>query len=221
MEFIAVSQPKDGTPIKYDYAITPTLLDAYLRFKRKDDDETFESLMCKINGIKQDLAPEIQQTIQNGIDFENAVNRALKGTPKDTELGVEVIQRIVAKLQHNTGQQVYQEAFIHTPYGIIKFYGIIDYDYPDMIVDLKTVAHYSCNKYIDYSQHPMYSLIRHLKNNPLKAFKYLITDFKKVYQETYIPSEHMFTGLMQNTYEFIAFLNHFKPHITNTKIFGK
>lgn len=221
MEFISVSQPKDGSQIKYDYAITPTLLDAYLRFKRKDDDETFISLMDKLNGIKQELAPEVQQIIQNGIDFEELVNQSLNGMQVDTKLGAEVMARITAKLAHNTGQQIYQEAYIHTPYGIIKLYGILDYDFPEMITDLKTVAHYTCNKYIDYSQHPMYSLIRQLNNKPIRAFKYLITDFKKVYQETYIPSEHMFTVLMSNVYEFIAFINHFKPHITNTKLFGQ
>lgn len=225
MEFTPVMQPKDGTSIKCDYAINPTLLDSYLRFKRKDDDETFDSLMCKINGIKQELDPEVQQTIQDGINFEELVNRLLdkkddKSWYSDAIGNIGIAMAIQNKLQHCVGMQVYQEAFIKTPYGIIKLYGIIDYDFPEMIVDLKTVVHYSCGKYSDYSQHPMYSLIRELKGNPLKAFKYLITDFNRVYQETYIPSNHMYTVLMQNVYEFIAFINHFKPHITNTKIFG-
>lgn len=216
MEFIPVIS-STGQAIKADYAINPTLLDSYLRFKRKDDDETFDSLMCKINGIKQELAPEVMEVIQKGIDFEDTINQALQGGEIEKTF---ITDKIVAKLTHCTGQQVYQEAFIHTPYGIIKLYGIIDYDFPEMIVDLKTVVHYSCGKYSDYSQHPMYSLIRELKGNPLKAFKYLITDFNRVYQETYIPSNHMYMVLMQNVYEFIAFINHFKPHITNTKIFG-
>jgi hypothetical protein len=207
--------------MKIAYAITPTLLDAYLRFKRKDDDETFETLMCKINGVYQELEPEVQQIIKNGIDFENAVNNRLLGKQVDTQLGAEVMEKIVAKLRNNTGQQVYQEAVINTPYGLIKLYGIFDYNFPDMIVDLKTVVSYSCNKYIDYAQHPTYSLIRKLNGKPIKAFKYLITDFKRVYQETYIPNDHMYDKLMITIYEFIAFINHFKAGITNTKIFGK
>jgi len=212
MEFIAVNNPS-----KWDYAITPTLLDAYLRFKRKDDDETFDTLMYKINGIKQELPEEVQIIINKGIEFEELVNHSLQG---DEIEHTEITKKIVGKLTNNTGKQVYQEAFIQTPYGVIKLYGILDFDFPEMIVDLKTVAHYSCNKYADYSQHPMYSLIRQLNGKPIKAFKYLITDFKRVYQETYIPSDHMYQVLMQNVFEFIAFINHFKSGITNTKIFG-
>jgi len=225
MEFIPVSQPKDGTQIKYDYAVNPTLLDAYLRFKRKDDDETFETLMCKINGIKLELPEEVQETINKGIEFEELVNRLLdraddKSWFSDAIGNIGIAMAIQNKLQYNSGMQVYQEAFLKTPYGIIKLYGILDYEFPEMIVDLKTVAHYSCNKYAEYSQHSMYSLIRELNNKPIKAFKYLITDFKKIYQETYIPNKQMYIGLMQNVYEFIAFINHFKPAITNNKIFG-
>lgn len=203
--------------MKIDYAIYPSLLDAYLRYKRNEDEETFISLFDRINKVKQE---EIPEHVLKGIEFENLVNEVVSGNKIDADLHSDVLEKITNKLSENIGTQKYEEAIFESPYGNIKLYGIIDYDYPKMIVDLKTVVSYSCGKYKDYAQHQCYSLIRHQNGNPIKAFKYLITDFKKVYQETYIPTPIMYDKLMFTIYEFISFINHFKKFITNEKIFG-
>lgn len=202
---------------KVDYAIYPSLLDAYLRYKKNDDEETFISLFNRINKVPQDEVPE---HVLKGIEFEKTVNFILAGNKVDADVHTSVLEQVTHKLSNQTGMQKYEETIIDTPVGRIKLYGIIDYDFPDMIVDLKTVVEYSCNKYEKYAQHPTYALIRKNNGQPIKAFKYLITDFKRVYQETYIPTEQMYQKLMFTIYEFIAFINHFKKHITNTKIFG-
>jgi len=236
MEILAAISP-DGKEVPFDYAITPTLLNAYLRFKDADDDETFESLINKINGVKG----ESVDAILKGIAFENTINDLIDGNKDridvsddnqhfivnwkgdDEErllLNAPLVNGIAERLKFNTGKQKYMEAIIHTHVGNIKLYGIVDYDYPEMVVDLKGTDKYKCGKYEDNTQHPVYSLIRKLNDRPIKAFKYLVSDYTREYQETYIPTEQMYQKLMLTIYEFIAFINHFKKHITNTKIFG-
>ena len=175
----------DNAPITVDYAIYPSLLDAYLRYKRNDDDETFDSLFEKINKIKT----EQSDAQLKGVEFEMAINSKLKGLSLlreddlyktgDFAFKVDLIDKIAERLQSATSMQKYMEVIIHTHVGNIKLYGIVDYDFPEMITDLKTTSNYKCNKYEDNTQHPIYSLIRKLNAKPLKAFKYLVTDFEK------------------------------------------
>jgi len=138
----------------------------------------------------------------------------------DIPFKMEVVNKIFDKLKLCVSKQQYMEAVIPSNMGYIKLYGIADFEYPEMLTDLKTTEHYSCNKYKDYCQCPVYSLIRKVNGKPIKAFKYLVTDFNKVYQETYIPTEHMHLKLMNLLYEFINFIEYFKNHINNQKIFG-
>jgi len=225
MEFLKVIST-DNNPVPIDYAIYPSLLDAYLRYKKNDDDETFDSLFDKINKVKT----EQTEAQLKGVEFEMAINSKLKGLSLlqdndsyitgDFTFKIDLIDKIVERLQFSTSMQKYMEVIIHTHVGNIKLYGIVDYDFPEMITDLKTTSNYKCNKYEDNTQHSIYSLIRKLKGKPLKAFKYLVTDFEKVYQETYIPTDNMFNKLMLTIFEFINFINHFKTNITDEKIFG-
>jgi hypothetical protein len=213
-------------PIKY--AIYPSLLDAYLRFKRHDDDETFDALFDKINGVKTE---QTEQQLK-GVEFEQCVNDLLLPNGyvdrvddlyiTDTfNFSVELVDKIVSKLHNSTAQQEYLKAIIPSHLGNIKLYGIADYSFPEMITDLKTTGNYKCGKYKDYTQHPTYSLIRELNGSPLKAFKYLITDFTNDYQETYIPTAGSHQKLMGTIFEFINFIEYYKSNITDGKIFGQ
>jgi len=227
MEILKVTSP-EGVQIKADYAIYPSLMDAYLRFKRHDDDETFDSLFCKINKIKS----EQTESQLKGVEFEKCVNDLLSGvvvekTPDGLHFKavnflfpVDLITRIVDKLKPSIGKQKYLEVIIKTQVGIIRLYGIIDFEFPEMIVDLKGTSNYKCNKYKDHMQHPVYSFIRHLNNEPIKAFKYVVSDYFELYQETYIPGQNMYDKLMITIFEFINFINHYKSFITDKTIFG-
>ena len=214
---------------KVDYAIYPSLLDAYLRFKRHDDDETFDTLFCKINKIKT----EQTEGQLKGVEFEDLVNQRIDGQDlvlstdkpdhyksENFEFLCEPIDSIANQLRNCIDKQVYMETLINTPLGVVKLYGIIDYEFPDMIVDLKGTSNYKCNKYKDNTQHAMYSLIRHVNDLPIEAFKYKVSDYVNDFQETYIPSENMFDKLMITIYGFINFINYYKANITDTKIFG-
>lgn len=227
MEILRIISP-NNEPIPVDYAIYPSLLDAYLRYKRNDDDETFDSLFDKINKVKSDQT-EFQQ---KGSEFEGLVNDAIDGKPltiaadplyyatEHFQFKIEIVEELKRKLMHATEKQKYMEVVIHTHLGNVKLYGIVDYDFPNMVVDLKGTENYKCNKYEKSTQHPIYSLIRHLNGRPIEAFKYRASNYDKVFQETYIPTENMFTKLMLTVFEFINFINHFKPNITDEKIFG-
>jgi hypothetical protein len=215
-----------------NYAIYPSVLDAYLRFKRKDDDETFQGVFNKINHVKTEQTE--QQAM--GEEFEGCVNDMITCIKtggysltlhkdgyyltKNFKFKADLVEKIASKLEHVSKKQEYMEAIIPSHLGNIKLYGISDYTFPEMITDLKTTSNYKCNKYRDHAQHPCYSMIRELNGNPLKAFKYLVSDFDKAYQETYIPTPVMHQKLMFNIFEFINFIEYFKKYITDTKIFG-
>ena len=218
---------------KVDYAIYPSLLDAYLRFDRKDDDETLISLLEKINKVKSE---QTEQQLR-GIAFENCVDMVIDGLKADVSFGpvrngdlyvsngfefkAQLVDKIAFKLQHATKRQEYVEAIFPSHVGTIKLYGKTDYSFPNMISDLKTTENYKCQKYEDHAQHPGYSLIKKLNGNPLQAFKYVVTDFNRDYQETYIPTEKMHYKLLQTIFEFTAFLNHFEKYITHRAVFGE
>lgn len=219
----------------HDYAIYPSLLDAFLRFKRTDDDETFAALLDKINGVKS----EQTEAQLKGVEFERLIGMVINANKTkqhdllrlDTyktdnfEFSANLVNRISDKLSARQTEQEYIEAIIDTRMGRIKLYGIVDYTFEGMLADLKSTGNYKVNKYTDskdikYTQHLIYPLIRKHLGKPVQAFKYVITDFENDYQETYIPSENMEFKLMQIIYEFIAFINYYKPNITNMKVFG-
>lgn len=219
----------DGSSIPISYAIYPSLLDAFLRYKKHDDDETFDSLLDRINKTKH----EQTESQLKGVEFESTINEELavqklgfvdsmyqRKEGLINGFKIETVDELVRRLMHNTGAQKYMEVIIHTHLGNIKLYGIVDYEFPDMIVDLKGTDNYKCNKYKDSTQHPVYSLIRHLKGTPIKQFKYLVSDYENVFQETYIPSQNMYDKLMLIIFEFIAFIERYKANITDMKVFG-
>jgi hypothetical protein len=209
------------------YAIYPSLLDAYLRFKRNDDDETFDSLFDKINKVKTE---QTEQQLK-GVEFENCVNARIAGDTlvlmggeyktDNFSFKSNLIDHIAGRLQYASKQQEYMEAIIPSHLGNIKLYGIADYTFPEMITDLKSTASYKCNKYKDNSQHPVYSLIKKINGDPIKAFKYLASDFNNMFLETYVPTDKMYGKLMLTIFDFINFIEYFKANITDGKIFGK
>lgn len=223
----AMIHPAEKT-VKVDYAIYPSLLDAFVRYKEHDDDETFAALFDKINKVK---TPQTEEQLK-GVAFESCINALIDG--KDVELSnngkmflhsgfefkVDLMFKISSKLRNCQMKQNYLECIVDTKFGKIKLYGIADYRFDGMLVDLKTTANYKINKYKIHTQHPVYSLIRKQMGQPLKAFKYVISDFENDYQETYIPTDAMHFKLMQLIYEFITFINYYKPNITNMKVFG-
>lgn len=209
------------------YQIYPSLLDSYSRFLKHDDEETFDSLMNKINKVpRQQSEPELR-----GVAFEDAVNNAIDGVILNTnnngmilsgefEFDPGVVGGAYVRLKNATKKQEYIEGIVETPAGLVKLYGIIDYRFPEMIADLKGRENYSYGKYADHAQHPVYSWISEVNGNPLRAFKYVVTDYQNVFSETYHFTDNDKFKLTTLIVDFIRFLEHFKKHITDRKIFG-
>lgn len=194
------------------YQITPTLLDAFARFERHQDEESFNDLINKINRVKSD--PNEAQL--KGIAFENCVNNGLYEWD-NFSFDVDLIDDAGSRLINNNGIQVK----ISGDYDNIHFYGIADYTFPEMILDLKGTGNYYYGKFKKKNQFPVYSFIKELNKEPIRQFKYLVSDYTNLYQETYLPSQKVYDDLLEFTREFIRFINHFKKHITNPAIFGK
>lgn len=217
---------------KIKYQIYPSLLDAYSRFKRNDDEETLNSLLDRINKVET----ERPEHVLKGIDFEECVNSAIDSLrngkkdeiPYDILTGMlhsvfdaDVVIDAAHKLQNATKKQEYIEAVVETQVGLVKLYGIIDYRFPDMIADLKGRELYNYGDYSDHAQHPCYSLISKTNGTPIKAFKYVISDYKNVFVETYIPNDNDESKFLRLVVEFCQFIEHMKKFITNKKIFGE
>lgn len=217
-----------------DYKLYPSILDSYLFFKKRDDDETFESLFNKINKVPTEQTEEQLK----GVEFESLVNERIDHLRENGPLFYNdiigdhyhtdnfkfkawLVDRFVFKLQHAIARQKMISAVIPSHAGNIQLFGFVDYAFPEMDADLKTTSEYKLLKYEKHCQHKSYSLIRKLNGTPIKKFYYLPTDFERYYQEAYVPSEKMHRELLGVMFEFIGFLNHFKKYVTNEKIFGQ
>lgn len=207
--------------MEFQYAFYPTLLDSYFRYKRSEDELSFIQLFDKINKVEQ----EADEARLKGIAFEELINQMIDSgnvncidgmfLSGDFSFKEAVVLRIYDKIKRCSKIQSYQEAIIETPKGRVKLYGMFDYKFPEMTVDLKTTSSYSFGKYEENMQHKFISLI-----TKDKEFNYIATDFEYVFFENYWLTDKVRKQCIADVCEFIDFINHFKKFITNTKLFG-
>lgn len=208
-------------------SLYPTLLDSFYWYKKIPSPAKFQELIDKINRVKPS---EFPIAAKKGIQFEDTVNKLLKGmniqrrdgvyVAQDFEFNSVIVDKIVHKLANHKKQQEYIQAIVPTEIGNVKLYGFVDYTYPDSDVDLKTTGSYSFGKFKINNQHKCYSLIRESNGTPIKDFKYLVTDFSHVFVETYPSSKQLHEEFLQEVYGFNEFLQTNRELITDTKIFG-
>lgn len=198
------------------YCIYPTLLDNFYYYKCYGG-KKFQELIDKINRVKTPLA----DAAQRGISFEDCVNKTLRGEPTYLNFKPELIDKIANKLSNAIKQQEYVEGVFDTVHGQVKMYGMIDYSYPEMYVDLKTTQTYRSNKFKINSQHKAYPYLNQLNGGTVKQFNYLITDFYNMYTEPYQHTQAMVNELIKDTTEFIEFLEANRHLITDKKIFNQ
>lgn len=213
--------------MKVELSIYPTLLDSFYWYKRIPSPDKFQELIDKINRVKP---KEFPIAAKKGIQFEDCVNNLLKGMnvdkrngvyiAKDFEFDSVIVDKVVSKLTNHKKQQEYIQAIVPTEIGNVKFYGFVDYTYTDMYVDLKTTGKYQAGKFKDNNQHKCYSLISKQNGNPIREFKYLVTDFNHVFVEPYKCTQQLHDEFLNEVYEFAIFLNENRDKITDTKIFG-
>lgn len=113
------------------------------------------------------------------------------------------------------------EAILHTCFGDVLVYGVIDELMPMSVHDIKTTGSYYVGKFKDHWQHIVYPYCLMQNGSDVRLFEYNITDFKNTYTETYtfVP-ERDIPILVNHCEEFIRFLNDNRDLITDKKIFG-
>lgn len=205
------------------YNVYPTLLDSFYWAKRLGK---WQELIDKINRVKSVDFPD---AVLKGMAFESVVNNCLnKVYNQKLEIGGKLIyrkerfdfdstlvDRVVYKLQNNTGMQKYIEGVVETSMGAVKCYGFVDFCYDDFYIDLKTTGTYKKDKYQINAQHKCYPLI-----GGKKSLTYLITDFNNIYQEPYLFTSEMKEKFIFELTEFLEWLNQNKNQITDSKIFN-
>ena len=114
------------------------------------------------------------------------------------------------------------EAILHTCFGDVLVYGVIDELMPMSVHDIKTTGSYYVGKFKDHWQHIVYPYCLMQNGSDVRLFEYNITDFKNTYTETYtfVP-ERDIPILVNHCEEFIRFLNDNRDLITDKKIFAE
>lgn len=213
--------------MEYKYAFYPTLLDSYFRYKRGEDELSFIQLFNKINQIPEEIVDEeLEHNRLKGIHFEALINAIISGCDEAVqengvyhsggfEFNKKIVDKVANKVMMCSHKQYYQERIIETSKGKVLLYGIFDYKFPEMTVDLKVIKSYSYGKYKNNMQHKFASLI-----SDDKEFNYIATDCDYMFIENYWLNDKVRNQAIKDIEEFIDFINHFKKFITDKKIFG-
>jgi hypothetical protein len=206
------------------YHFYPTLLDAFSWYKKSESETALQEFIDKVNRVK---TPATDPMLR-GIAFNGIVDVAIKGgiiqpdehgdfLVHDTLVPVEIIREF-ADLFSKSALQVFVENRLTTRYGQVRIYGYIDALQGHTIGEFKTTGKYEFPKYLHNWQHPCY--LHCLKDQGIRRFVYLITDFKNVYREDYHWTQDGEDRLVGICNELIEFLEAKRHLITDTKVFG-
>lgn len=208
-----------------DYKIYPSLLDAYVWYKKSESPECKQELINKINRV-----PFESEAADKGTAFNELVDDfgILKVcfTNKDTikysgfEFKTEIINQFKSEVAGAVPQQRV-EATIETDNGIILLYGYADEILGDTCIDIKTTGKYEFPKYLHNWQHIVYPYCLNQMGIECNNFSYLITDFNNVFKEDYKYQESkVINRLKAELNDFVFFLEMNRHLITDKKIFA-
>ncbi len=186
-----------------NYRLYPTLLNTFDRYQKGyiDDNE----LINRINRVP------VPQTMaqQKGASFEEAV---IKGTNEE-EFDPEILQKVRMLLPRPMMKtQVYCEYQL----GDVLLYGYVDVIGKILAVDIKTTSNYRTGCYAQSHQN---FYLPALRTKGIRTLRYVITDFKNVYQEDYDQSID-FSIQEEQIQLFCDFLEANRGLITDVRIFG-
>lgn len=183
------------------YWMTQSLLSSWIYYINAEEEYTafaWESFSDTL----QRKGKEPTKAMQDGIDFEDMVNRLVAGKPLEGEFNAkwEAAARRFAERCASGLSQVPITGDLSVSGMDFCLYGVCDYIKAGLIMDIKKVTRYSYGKYQHSPQHPMYL---HLLPEA-KRFDYLIFDGSNCYVETYRREDCPSIGQMIS--EFIRFL---------------
>jgi len=116
--------------------------------------------------------------------------------------------------------QVWLEGYLQTTKGRVKLCGYTDAVMPFKITDVKTTKQYKAFKYRDGWQADVYMYCARCEGFEVSEFEYLVTDFKKVYTETYTWQEDTESKLVGICEQFIDFIDQHEKVITDERIYN-
>lgn len=185
------------------YKLYPTLLNRFDRFEKGYINE--KELLNSVNRLP---VPQTEAQ-RKGVSFEEAV---IKGIDEE-EFDPEILAGVRALLPRPMLKtQVYCEYQIDD----VLLYGYVDVLGKMVAVDIKTTSNYVTGCYADSHQN---FYLPALRSKGIRSLKYVITDFKKVYQEEYDHSID-FSAQMRQIKAFCEFLETHRHEITDARVFG-
>jgi hypothetical protein len=187
-----------------DYNLYPTLLNLFDRYQ-KGYIEKSEFL----NRINRVAAPQTAPQAK-GSSFEEAV---IKGIDEDS-FDPEILSKVRALLPRPMVKtQVYCEYQLNN----VLLYGYVDVIGKTLAVDIKTTNSYQPGRFA-HSHQNFY--LPALRSKGIRTLRYVITDFREVYQEDYDQTIDFSVQEIQIKM-FCDFLEEHRGEITDGRIFGK
>jgi hypothetical protein len=151
------------------YRLYPTLLNCFARFV--SGKLTEQELLDRINRVP---IPQTEAQAM-GVAFEEAV---VKGTNEE-RYDSELLSKVRALLPR---PMVATQVFCQYQLGNALIYGYVDVIGRSLAVDIKTTNKYQESRYL--ADHQNFYLPA-LKSKGIRSLRYVITDFRDVYQEEY------------------------------------
>ncbi len=190
-------------PSKIAYRFYPSLLNTYSGFLQGKLSE--KELLDRINRVP---IPSTEAQLR-GVSFEDAV---LKGIGEE-QFATTILEKVRQRLPNPI---LKTQAYCQYQIDDVLIYGYADVLGRDEVVDLKTTAHYEPGRF--QQSHQNFYLPAFYKKG-ISQLRYLITDFKEVYEEIYDRKTH-FEVQLQEIYQFKMFLHQHQEMITDAKIFS-
>ncbi|AWY06866.1 MAG: PD-(D/E)XK nuclease [Caudoviricetes sp.] len=181
--------------------MTQSLLNSWTYYLNADDehcDEAWASFLSTLRRERRDPT----KAMQDGILFEDMVNRLVSGEPLEGEFVAKwdaAARRFAAKCMGGQSQVPVTGELSVCGMDFV-LYGICDYVKAGIIYDIKKVTRYEYGKYFHSPQHPMYL---HLVPEA-KRFEYLIFDGSNCHVEPYCRGDYQ--PIKQTITDFIRFL---------------
>lgn len=209
------------------YQIYPTLLDAFVRYKKSGEyaeaEDAYKNLIDKINRVPQPETEEMQRGkhVKLVIDApENSSDFVIGNQFFNYDERALLLQ--IRESMRGSVYEVFTTAMLPTQYGYVRLYGYVDNVLMDAAYDVKYTGRYELGKYYNSTQRLIYPFCLNANGATINTFTFIATDLAKIYWETYgwrpgndIP---ILTTLVE---EFIRFLHQHKADITDKKIFGQ
>lgn len=182
--------------------MTQSLLSSWIYYINADEEYSDSAWASFLSTLKREWK-EPTKAMQDGIKFENMVNRIVAGEDLGDIPNAKwdtAARRFAAKCMGGQSQTTVSGEL--SVCGMdFALYGVCDYVKAGTIYDIKKVTRYEYGKYLRSPQHPMYFYLI----PDAKRFDYLIFDGSNCYVETYRRGDCL--PIDRTISEFVRFLS--------------